>query len=72
MTAFEEARKSMSSEASAASRFLYVFLKGVAKVGFFLYFRVYAKNSTGLPKKGRVIVAPVSYTHLTLPTNREV
>ena len=26
----------------------------------------------GIPERGRVGVAPVSYTHLTLPTNREV
>ena len=67
MTAFEEARRSMSSEASIASRLLYVFLKGIAKIAFFLYFRVYAKNSSGLPKKGRVIVAPTHRSNLDVP-----
>ena len=67
MTAFEEARGSMSSEASIASRLLYVFLKGIAKIAFFLYFRVYAKNSSGLPKKGRVIVAPTHRSNLDVP-----
>ena len=67
MTAFEEARKSMDSEASLPSRFLYGFLKGIAKIGFFLYFRVYAKNSTALPKNGRVIVAPTHRSNLDVP-----
>lgn len=65
--AFEEARKSMNEEASLASRSLYVFLKGVAKVAFFLFFRVYAKNSKALPKKGRVIVAPTHRSNLDVP-----
>ena len=67
MTAFEEARKSMEAQSSLASRTLYVFLKGFAKVGTFLYFRVYAKNSKALPKEGKVIVAPTHRSNLDVP-----
>ena len=37
---------------------------------FDLLFSYSAKKETGLMKRGRF--GPVSYTHLTLPTNREV
>ena len=65
--AFEKARESINEKPSFLSRSLYVFLKGVAKVGFFLFFRVYSKNSRSLPKKGRVIVAPSHRSNLDVP-----
>ena len=44
----------------------------VAKVGDVITAHIREASTGGSVKKGDVVRAAVSYTHLTLPTNREV
>jgi 1-acyl-sn-glycerol-3-phosphate acyltransferase len=66
-TAFEGARKSIHDRPPFLTIILYVITKYTAKFFFFLYFRVYVKNAKALPKKGRVIIAPIHRSNLDAP-----
>jgi 1-acyl-sn-glycerol-3-phosphate acyltransferase len=66
-TAFEGARKSIHDRPPFLTIILYVITKYTAKFFFFLYFRAYVKNVKALPKKGRVIIAPIHRSNLDAP-----
>ncbi len=49
------------------SRFVYHVLHALAQALAFVYFRVYARHPTKLPRKGAVIISPVHRSNLDVP-----
>ncbi len=65
--ALSEVRNVVDQKPPFLSIVSYVFIKYLARIAFFLYFRTYVRNGKALPKTGPVIFSPIHRSNLDVP-----
>ncbi|HJM99047.1 MAG TPA: lysophospholipid acyltransferase family protein [Acidimicrobiales bacterium] len=65
--ALSEVRNVVDQKPPFLSIVSYVFIKYLARIAFFLYFRTYVRNAKALPKTGPVIFSPIHRSNLDVP-----
>ena len=65
--ALSEVRNVVDQKPPFLSIVSYVFIKYLARIAFFVYFRTYVRNAKALPKTGPVIFSPIHRSNLDVP-----
>ncbi|MBT95969.1 MAG: hypothetical protein CL431_08380 [Acidimicrobiaceae bacterium] len=61
------ARQKIDKGPSVSSFLAYCFVKYLARLAFFFYFRLFVRNAKAMPKSGPVIVSPIHRSNLDVP-----